>query len=175
MNKKLFSSELAGFVFVSIIGTLSHFIYEWSGYNRIAGMLTPVNESTWEHLKLLYFPYLVWTLIYLCYAKDKKGVLFSKAIGVITGMTMIVAFFYTYTGVTGKNIEWLNILSFFIGVFIAFICDYILIRSGKFTSRFYDSVGIILFIVLLILFFLFTVAPPFIPLFKDPISYTYGI
>lgn len=175
VNKKLFRLEIIGFIFVSVIGTLSHFIFEWSGFNRIVGMVAPVNESSWEHLKLLFFPYLLWTVIQYALLEERKGVIFSKASGVILGMASILSFFYTYTGIIGKSIEWLNIMSFFIGVFIAFICDYIMIRSEKFTARFYGCAGTAVFIVIMILFFLFTIAPPFIPLFKDPISFSYGI
>ncbi|MDD6619951.1 MAG: DUF6512 family protein [Eubacteriales bacterium] len=175
MNKKIFKLELIGFVFVSVLGTLGHFIFEWSGYNRIIGMVFPVNESTWEHLKLLFFPYLIWTVIQYILMKEKSGVIFSKAIGAITGMTAIVSFYYTYTGIIGKSVDWLNILSFFIGVLTAFVFDYIMMRSEKFTSVFYDCVGTGIFIAFIILFFLFTTAPPFIPLFKDPINFSYGI
>lgn len=175
MNKKIFRLELIGFIFVSVLGTLCHFIFEWSGYNRIIGMVVPVNESTWEHLKLLFFPYLIWSVIQYVITKEKAGIIFSKAIGAIIGMTAIVSFYYTYTGIIGRNIEWLNILSFFIGVLAAFICDYILMRTEKFTSVFYDCVGTGIFIAFIILFFLFTTAPPFIPLFKDPINFSYGI
>ncbi|MGN1328860.1 MAG: DUF6512 family protein [Eubacterium sp.] len=175
MNKKLFKLEIIGFIFVSVLGTLSHFVFEWSGYNRIIGMVVPVNESTWEHLKLLFFPYLIWSVIQYILLKEKSGVIFSKSIGVVIGMTAIVSFYYTYTGVIGKSIDWMNILSFFIGVLIAFICDYIMIKSERFTSVTYDCIGIGIFIAFIILFFLFTTAPPFITLFKDPINNSYGI
>jgi len=52
MKSKLFKFELLGFVFCCILGTLSHFFYDWSGQNIIVGMFCPVNESVWEHLKL---------------------------------------------------------------------------------------------------------------------------
>ena len=48
--------------FVLITGTLSHFIYEWSGNNFIVGFFFPVNESTWEHMKLVFFPMFLFSI-----------------------------------------------------------------------------------------------------------------
>ena len=135
----------------------------------------PVNESTWEHLKLLFFPYLIWTIIQYYLMKKEKGIILSKLIGAVCGMASIVIFFYTYTGITGTSIEFLNILSFFIGVGTAFAIDNYLIKSKKLNSTKYDTIGIAIFIGISALFFIFTIVPPFIPLFKDPINSTYGI
>ena len=51
---------------VAVLGTLNHFLYELSGGAAIFALFCPVNESTWEHLKLLFFPYLfasIWQYI----------------------------------------------------------------------------------------------------------------
>ncbi len=50
-------------IFIIILGSLSHFIYEWSGYNKIIGIFVAVNESVWEHIKLAIFPALILMLI----------------------------------------------------------------------------------------------------------------
>lgn len=175
MKKKLLICTVVGFIFVSIVGTLCHFVFEWSHENIIAGLLTPINESSWEHLKLIFFPYLIWTAVeYLCLRKA-NGYLISKLIGVISGMLAIIIFFYTYTGIIGRNIDFLNILSFFIGVGVAFAVDCFLIKSNKFSERKYTAAAIAGFMIISILFMVFTFAPPFLDLFKDPINSTYGI
>lgn len=176
MQKSLFRYSLIGFIFVSILGSLSHFIYKWSGYNIVAAMFCPVNESVWEHLKLLFFPYLIWSIA--GYRKligenpNTKGILLCKLIGAVTGMITIVTFFYTYTGMIGKSIEIVNILSFFIGTGTAFITDNLLIKQNKLK---YDNLAIAGFISITAVFIIFTFAPPLIPLFKDPITSIYGI
>lgn len=40
------SNMILGTVFVLITGTISHFIYDWSGQNYILGLIFPTNEST---------------------------------------------------------------------------------------------------------------------------------
>ena len=61
MGKRLNFWPLAGFLTVSALGTLAHFAYEWSGKQLLAGAFCAVNESTWEHMKLLFFPALLFT------------------------------------------------------------------------------------------------------------------
>ena len=175
MKNNLLKYNLIGFVFVSILGTLSHFAFEWSGYSYAVAFLCPVNESTWEHLKLLFFPYLIWTVAEYYIMKKESGIIISKSIGAAAGMLAIAIFYYTYTGMWGKSIDILNILSFFIGVSVSFITDSRLIKSKKLKKSGLNALGIAIFIAIGAMFFIFTVAPPLIPLFKDPITSAYGI
>ena len=172
--KRVFKCSIWGFIFVSVVGSLCHFLYRWSGNCLAVGLLCPVNESIWEHIKLLYFPYLLWGIIEYFILGRMKGVLPSKLVGAFVGMLFIPVFYYTYTGIFGKSIEFLNILSFFIGVMLAFIVDYLFIKSGRFEKN-SNTAAIICFIAVALLFVLFTLAPPFIPLFRDPVTFTYGI
>ena len=93
MKSKLFKFELLGFVFCCILGTLSHFFYDWSEQNIIVGMFCPVNESVWEHLKLIYTPYFLWAIAeYFILGEKKINLFFSKFTGAISGMLTILFF-----------------------------------------------------------------------------------
>ncbi|MDE5604146.1 MAG: hypothetical protein K2I73_01025 [Eubacterium sp.] len=175
MNKKLFKYEIIGFIFVSVIGTLSHFLYEWLGSNKIVALFCPVNESVWEHLKLLFFPYLIWTIIEYFLLNKKENYFSSKIKGVLCGILFIVTFFYTYSGITGKTSTFIDILAFFAGTAISFIISYIIMRNSKRGSKIGEIISILLFLCISILFFVFTFMPPLIPLFEDPQKFTYGI
>lgn len=48
--------EVAGLFVVIAAGNLLHFVYEWSGESPVAAVFSGVNESTWEHMKLLAVP-----------------------------------------------------------------------------------------------------------------------
>lgn len=72
MSKKLLKYDIIGFIFVSIIGTLAHFVYELTNKSVIAALFCPINESPWEHLKLIFFPYLIWTVIQAVIMKGTK-------------------------------------------------------------------------------------------------------
>ena len=119
MNSRI--AIIIRYILVCTLGTLLHFTYEWSDNNYIVGLFSAVNESTWEHLKLIFFPMLLLTLWDLFYnpAKDEYFIQ-ARTVGILCGMASIVALFYTLWGLLGRLYEWLNISLFFVGVFVAF-------------------------------------------------------
>ena len=50
----------AGTLLVSLLGSLMHFVYKWSNCDPFVGIFCAVNESTWEHAKIMLFPLLLW-------------------------------------------------------------------------------------------------------------------
>ena len=63
--------HIVGLLFTLLTGFLLHFVYEWSGDNPLVGLFSPVNESVWEHLKLLFFPILAYSIVeYFIYGKN---------------------------------------------------------------------------------------------------------
>ena len=61
-----------GFFVVGILGTLFHFVYDWSGQMWFVGLFVPVNESTWEHMKLLFVPMLIYIMLGNLYIKRQE-------------------------------------------------------------------------------------------------------
>lgn len=114
---------LIGFIFVSIFGTLSHFFYGWSGNNKLVGIFFTANESTWEHLKLAIFPTLIYFFFGLTFIKS-PNYLFSFFIVLLIPMILIPFIFYTYTAFTKSPILIIDILSYFISIFVAFLICY---------------------------------------------------
>lgn len=171
MREKIESTEkweIADFLFVAILGTLLHFVYEWTDRNALAAMISPINESTWEHLKLLYMPALLFTVIQGIGGKDWiPGWITVKAKGVLWGMFFIVAFFFTYSGIWGGNIMWLDILTFYIGVAIYSIYSYRGIRQLYRDGEGKNIWGILIFSILFLLFVIFTMKQPNIGLFWE--------
>ena len=52
MNSKILKWELYGILVLSLLGTVMHFVFDWSGQSAPVGAFAAVNESVWEHLKL---------------------------------------------------------------------------------------------------------------------------
>ncbi len=173
MNKiKIRNYQIFSTIFVFVLGTLLHFVYDWSGQNQIIGAFSAVNESTWEHLKLIYFPMLITIIIGFFYlGKNTSNFMCSKTIGLLVALAFTVIFFYTYTGILGKNIAIIDISSFFIAVLLGEFISYLLIINN-FNCN--NKVGTFILTLFFILFVVFTYNPPKIGLFKDPISGNYG-
>lgn len=173
---RLMKWHLFGIVFVVLLGSLLHFAYDWSGQNEIVALISPVNESTWEHLKLLFTPMLLLTIIeYFSYGKNVPGFFLIRALSIIIGMITIVVTFYTYVGIIGKNYLWLDILTFVISVIVAYSFSYKFMNKSISSFIGSDYIGVATIIIILIAFVVFTFQPPHINLFLDPVTGSYGI
>lgn len=173
-NKSLvFKFQLASAVFAIILGTLLHFTYNWSNNNLFVGAFSAVNESTWEHLKLLFFPMLITTIFgYFYIGKNIPDFLCAKTLGIITAMLFTVVFFYTYTGILGTNFASLNIATFLFSVLLGEFLAYKIMFSDFLCN---NNIAIIVLIILFFCFIIFTYFPPQIGLFKNPLTGQYGI
>ncbi len=164
-NKKLLFYSIAGIIFVSILGTLSHFFYEWSDSNKLIGLFSPVNESVWEHIKLFIFPMLLYSVFMVIKLKSEytcvKSALF---LATIWGCLLIPVLYYTYTGAIGYHIAAVDIAIFFISTILAFKLAYQATLSCK--AYVYEPLLRIIIIILVLFFILFTYNPPNIPLFR---------
>jgi hypothetical protein len=165
--------EILSGIFVMILGTLLHFTYEWSNNNLFVGVFSAVNESTWEHLKLLFFPMLISTIIGYFYTKNSvSNYLCAKTKGILAALLFIIIFFYTYVGIIGTNFAILDIASFFVAVILS---EYISYKKIKSKSPCNNLVSSIILLILLICFIVFTFFTPHIGLFKDPVTNMFGI
>lgn len=169
---KLKTFEIISTIFIIVSGILLHFLYDWSNNNTLVGIFSAINESTWEHLKILFFPMLITIIIGSYYYKDVDNYLCSKTKGLILSLLFIVISFYTYTGIIGTNFASINILIFILAVIIGEIYTYKKINNDSSCS---SIKSLIILIFLILSFIVFTFKPPHIGLFKDPVNGTYGM
>lgn len=165
--------QIAGFLFTAVAGTLLHFLYEWAGKSAVAGVFSAVNESIWEHMKLIYFPMLIFSLIQRKYADDSQFWCVKLA-GNLIALLLIPMVYYTYTGALGISADWFNITIFFLAAGVAYYVETKLFQNFAFCPI---PSGIALAGLFLTgaLFVLFTFYPPAIPLFADPRTGLSGI
>lgn len=168
-------STILGIIFTIGLGTLLHFTFEWSKQNDIIAFFSPVNESTWEHLKMLAFPMLIYSILeYIKIGPVYDNYMIAKALGVLSGMIAIVMLFYTYTGIIGKNSTIVDIIIFILSVVLAFCISNYLLNHHIFRSSIFQPIGVILILCIVIAFMWFTNFPPKIALFLDPSTKSYG-
>lgn len=168
--------EIISTIFIMIVGTLLHFTFGWSNNNPLVGTFSAVNESTWEHLKLVFFPMLVAGIVeYFALRGKTKNMIQAKAVAIVFAICFIIVFFYTYTGIIGTNFFILDILSFLLSIIIGEWIAYKIIINKSLYENKNKIFATIILTILLISFMLFTFNPPKINLFKDPITNEYGI
>ena len=159
-----------GILFTLILGVLLHYTYNWSGRNYLVAFVAPTNESSFEHLKLLATPFLLWALLeYFCYGQNMHGFVPSKVIGLYVAMILMV--------VLGKLSHFLfghdHSLKVHIAVFILSVITAFVLSEFLMTLTFMDQLGLeVLFdgilMVTIMLFAVFTVYAPKCWLFQAP-------
>ena len=160
MKKELRKCFFIGFIFICIFGTLLHFLYKWTGNNRIIGLFSPVNESIWEHMKLFFFPMLLFTVImsYFNFLQLRYPSLVpALLIGLLFGTFFIPVAFYTYSGILGHSVTWVDILLFYLAVFLALRTAYGKVKDSGLQK--YEIPLKISAMILFTLFMLFTYHP----------------
>ena len=187
---KIFTA--VSFILTAALGTACHFAFDFFGQSRLIAPFVPVNESTWEHLKLLFFPFLL-LLVIGCFAgiaggnapisnRSLKKKCFYPATGTVAafgelcGMAAVVVLFYGINGILGFNLDWVNIAIYFM-LFYTPTIPFTGMRVFHIYNTFsyhkpHRPVPLILPVFVLVfvtfLFMLFTFYPPHIGLFSDP-------
>ncbi len=168
LKEKAFWGSVIGFFAVCIVGTVWHFVYDWTGQNAIVGAFAPINESVWEHLKLLFFPAMLYTIgEYFFYGKKIPGFLFSRFVGILVGLIFIPVMFYAYSIPLGKSVVFLDVLIFIVAVAICYIVSFRRIQKDKDTCPSRNIAAIILFVGFSALFVGFSFFTPNAPIFKE--------
>ena len=174
MKKSIGLWQLIGFSVTSLGGTILHFLYDWLGKAAWVAPFSGVNESTWEHMKLLFWPMLAFAVTQCFFFKERRDFWCVKLRGILLGLTLIPVLFYTYNGVIGKSPDWINIAIFFISAAVSFVYETKKFKSEKIVCK-HPWCAFLLLLVIGILFFVFTFYTPEIGIFKDPLSGIYGI
>ena len=150
----------------ALLGSALHFLYDFSGENPFAALISPVNESVWEHLKLLFFPSLLLTTVeFFIRRPDARALFGARLTGVTAGMVIIVSLYYLYTFILGRGFLAADILIFLTGTCFSYVISGHLLRSFRHADPMLIFLG---WLLIALLFFSFTCFPPDLLLFYPP-------
>lgn len=180
MKRRLLKEErwiLIGIPVLFIIGSLWHSIYEFTGNKFLVGLFAAVNESIWEHTKMVLIPIIAWFLIYyLVFSKkhkiNKDKWLTSLLVSLITSIISIPMLYYFYTSAFGIESIVCDILILFLAIAFGQSLALHIYRYSKGINH--NLVSVILILIVGGYIFL-TLSPPKIPMFRDGITKKYGI
>lgn len=174
MNRSISCRQVAGFLFVSILGTFLHFLFDLSGQSGFAALISAVNESIWEHMKLIYYPMFLFALLeYRFWGKGHKQFWCVKLAGIGLALYLIPTLYYSYTGIFGVRVDWLNIAIFYVAAGAAYWLETKLFQKDK-PCRLSNRIAFFMICAISLIFTVFTFFPPEIPFFKDPATGSYG-
>ncbi len=149
-----------------VIGSLFHMIYEWSGENILIGFIAPINESIWEHTKLVLVPTFIYYLIVYILKNNNlnKNKWFTACLlAIISSILVIPLIYYFYTGAFGVESLIFDIIILLIAITIGSL---IAIHYYKYSNKSLPSIFSILAIILIIaIYIIFTLYIPNLPIF----------
>lgn len=166
-----------GIPLLFIIGTVMHFLYDLTNKNIFIGLFSAINESVWEHTKMVLMPIIFWWSIYYIlrvkkYNIDKNRWFTGSLVALCISIISVIGLYYFYTGAFGIKLVSVDIAILFIALCFA---QFLGLHVYKYCKGINTNIVILIFIVIIVLYVIFTFYPPLIPVFKDGISGRYGL
>ena len=174
MKRTVWLWQLFGFAVTVLGGTLLHFLYDWTNEAVWIAPFSGVNESTWEHMKLLFWPMLIFAVVQSFFFKNYDNFWCVKLKGMLLGLASIPVIFYTYNGVIGRSPDWINIAIFFVSAALVYVYETQQLQNGNVRCKSPRAALLILCFIAL-LFVIFTFNAPKLGIFEDPLTGAYGI
>jgi hypothetical protein len=126
-------------------------------------------------MKLLFYPMLVFAFLERRFLKDPApSFWYVKLKGILLGLMLIPVIYYTYTGILGIRVDWVNIAIFFLAAGISFRRETLWLQKDCRCSL-PPALAKFLLGLICLLFTVFTFFPPHIPLFQDVPTGSYGL
>ena len=136
MKQRSILWQAAGFALVTFGGTILHFLYDWTGGSILVAPFSGVNESTWEHMKLLFWPLFLFAMVQRLFFRDQENYWCVKLAEILLGLVLIPVLFYTYNGVFGKSSDWINIAIFYISAALVFLFEWWAFKKDRLLCKY---------------------------------------
>jgi hypothetical protein len=175
MKTSIFKWEIIGIIAIILFGASLHFVFEWTGEWRPAAVIAAVNESTWEHFKIGFWPALIFALIEFPFIRRScKNFWFAKGMGIFFIPLTIFILFYGYTAFLEDSLI-ADILVFVVAVIVGEFVSYRILTAKRDLPQWTVTLGVVLLLVMTAAFATLSYYPPHNFLFLDPVTGTYGI
>ncbi len=161
---------------LGVLGSLLHFLFDWTRHNRIAAVFGAVNESYWEHIKIAVWPVALLQLVLFAAGGWRYASFVPAATVALYSLPVsMIGLVFLYKRFTRRNLLWLDIAVFF--VIIAIAQTLFVLTLQQLAATWVTIALASAFLAGLVVAFLrFTLHPPEEPdMFVDPIAGAYGL
>ncbi|MFA6866979.1 MAG: DUF6512 family protein [Clostridia bacterium] len=172
MNKKLKHIFIISPIIILLLGVLQHSVYEWIPINFI-GLWVPVSESVWEHLKIVFYPILIWWIV--------AGIIFDRKCNIncrnwLAGATvsslvapmLVVMFYYAiFDGFGCPEMLAIHIAIQTVSLLVAQAIGYHIYSNVKNVTKLCTIFMVIILVIMVVLFGVFSFVFPNLPIFID--------
>ncbi len=171
----IFQWALLGIAGVAVIATLWHFLFFLTGEFDVIGAIVPVNNSIWEHFKVILYPVLIFAAIEYRYIGYRaNNFLIAKTVAILLTLLLIGAVFYTYYYMAGEQIAAVDI-SIFIGALIIGQLFGAWVMTLDPLPKYLNYIAVLLLVALAVVLIVYTYDPPHARIFFDSAAGVYGL
>jgi hypothetical protein len=161
---------------LGLLGSLLHFLFDWTGHNKFVSLFSAVNESYWEHIKIAFWPTLLLQIVlFASGGYNYPSFIPAATIAFYSLPISMIGIVFFYKMITKKNVLWIDITVFFIVIAVAqtlFVIFFEQLLATWVTVAF----AAVFLVGLCGAFLRFTLSPPSEPdIFVDPTNNKYGI
>ena len=117
------------FLLTALAGSALHFAYDLCP-SPLVGLFCPVSESVWEHLKLLYWPFLAAAFVLARGADDARGRWCGLLVGLLAAPLLLLGAYYPLLYGFGVHGLWLDLLLYVLAMGAGFLLAYRLQRRA---------------------------------------------
>lgn len=163
-HKSNLKLTIGGVFAIFFLASIIHNAYDFTQLD-ILKPFVPINESVWEHMKMMFTSGIIWMFYEMYLGLDKnKNYYFARTIAILVLVFAVPILFYGYTAFTGESILVVDILIAFLAAVLGQWVFYKILNSDNDYSQ-YNKISILILIILFILFVWFTYNPPNCKLF----------
>lgn len=169
----LFTNLLISFIIISVFGTLLHFTHNWFKDSLVLHFFSAVNESTWEHMKMLVAPTVFVAMFQIFIIQNQYSNIFNALFSLlVVELVSIPLLFEISKTIFKKHILVVTILIFYISIFLGLFCEYMILVNGILVIP--EWIALIVGCGIIICFGIFTFHTPRLGIFRDPVTGRYG-
>ncbi|MCM1370479.1 MAG: DUF6512 family protein [Clostridium sp.] len=161
---------------IFLLSFLCHFLYDWFP-NTLFSIFFSVNESIFEHMKIISSSILIYSIIeYILLKKlniKYNNFLFSILISIISNIIIFLIIFLPVYYKIGENLP-ITIFIIFIAIVITQFISYKILSLEK-NYTWLNIVSLVFIIIIYVIFAYLTYNPVINEFFFDPLKEQYGI
>ena len=174
-NKDHIVSEVCGCAAICLTAVYLRSAYELSGGSALGILFGSVNSSVWERVKSFSIAYTGWSVLQLLWLRTPfRPYVAAKCAGLYLLMGGMTAFSLINAALFGSHSLWADILSSFALTAAAQAMSLKLSKDWKKAEDFFAP-ALMLLMLYYVMFFSFTVFPPRLDLFRDPLTGGFGV
>lgn len=173
MSKKIIT--IISIIFIFLIGFIIHNLYEWCP-NIVTLILSPVNESVFEHMKMIYTSYIIWIIIKYFILKKynikENNFLLKELLTFLFNIALFLTIYWPIYSKFGENML-VTLTIYLISIIISQVLNYFI--------EFKKDSNVLNIISLIVIFLIYAFTtyliynPPICKFFLDPTNNSYGL